>query len=1218
VNRDFLDRNRSNLLIASTIFFSYILLHLIFQRHELMAYDMYTYSSFVEHYSQNWFYTIIPGQAHGLEIVSYPPLLFQTMALLSFIPLLSQTSLYIVSMSAGVTALSFSFYILVRNLLNLEEDKYKLIIPLVAFSPGLLKFSLVHGQLPLIIGMVFGFLSASFFYRTVQGKKNRAHLTASLIMTAYIHHFSFLITGLMIITISLLYLRDTVSRIEYLIPPIAFSGIIITVGLYPMILESIFGISQGVIFHGSREPLRNISIFNQYISTTFGLSLIGILLGIKRKKQFRSVNILALAFLTIGLGLATPTAEILFGDMATFLVYDRYSLVSSLFLTSIIGVYIKDLDFKTRVDSGKILALLFIISSLAIVFWANNLHLGSYTGYGDFSEDQTETAIDYLNNNASSEYLYTTVGHKPPVGEIRRQTDIPTLDTGYFQGRKHGILKSHGKFDRLRREPFEQVIVNADNVSLKYVLTFNEWSNSWFRATEWEKTNLEDGVNVWINPDAPKYQADLGQKRALFGTLPFAAMIFSALVFFSASVRKEIEKYFAKTEDLIKDIVNHRKLEDRSRIWIFLIPLVAAAPSLLTTGYPSGIDTPAHIFKPELMAHMVEQHGQIFRWTDQWYNGYPFMSMYPPLSTNLIYYLYRISDNITLSYNLVRLLSITALSSVLYLLSENITEDRRIRVAVSAFGVLSYPLYSNLYTVGRLASALALPLYLFLIHLLLRDDIFQEKVSRGHLLIGVSAGILFLLHSMTAYLFIYTGLIFCWIYRDKVVNTGLKPILVTFAIPLLVAAPYLTRLVQHFSVSNSYWYVEPRAFTISGHLKRGFGILPPTFSGWIQTAFFVLSLVKIGKLKDKFFTFCLANFIFFYTAFWARNFRVAYFLPLSRQFDLARFEILFVVFGLLLAGYGLKYFLDSFLTISMEKKNLIASIIVVLVFVQALPMYGQAANWQHDFQEEITSTEFEEEYRAIGLDIRQWHAYLLWEMDVKNTFGWFNQANPNPRFTQSLQRAGGRWHGWSFVQDISSEDFRKNLMEISNTRYVISAKGEWLNQNKIYQVKGDEFLNHPLNQKLVDQLKEDPEFSQKVATQNLEVYELERNMSYCEGVKPVWITEDYNRKSRELFRKDRMLPELPIEGTESRREDRIATGVSCNKENPYSISVSVEDEGWVLVKESYYPFWERKNKAEIHDGFGFMTIYVEDKAELRYTPRDISTLELEDFRALFN
>lgn len=1217
MNRDFLERNRKNLVIASTIFFSYILLHLIFQRHELMAYDMYTYSSFVEHYSKNWFYTIIPGQAHGLEIVSYPPLLFQTMALISFIPLLNQTSLYIIAMSAGVTALSFSFYILVRDLLNFEEKDYKLIIPLVAFSPGLLKFSLVHGQLPLIIGMVFGFISASFFYRTVQGEKNRAYLIASLIMTGYIHHFSFLITVLMIITISLLYLRDTVSRIEYLIPPIAFSGIIITIGLFPMIQESIFGISQGVIFHGSREPLRNITIFNQYISTTFGLTLAGLILGVKRKQQFRSVNILALVFLTIGLGLATPTAEILFGDMATFLVYDRYSLLSSLFLTSIIGIYIKDQDFDIKPDFTKTIALLFILTSLATVLWANNLHLGSYTGYGDYSEDQTETAIEYLNNNASSDYLYTTVGHKPPVGEIRRQTDIPTLDTGYFQGRKHGLLKSHGKFDRLKRDDFEEVIVNADNVSLKYVFTFNEWSNSWFRATNWEKTNLGDGVKVWINPDAPKYEADLGEKRILFGAAPMFVMLLSTLIFFSATLRTRIEKYFSKVEYLIKKTFNHKQLGNRSRIWIFLIPLVAAAPSFLTSGYPSGIDTPAHIFKPELMAHMVEQHGQIFKWTDQWYNGYPFMSMYPPLSTNLIYYLYRISENITLSYNLVRLLSITTLSSVIYLLSENITKDRRIRIAVSAFGVFSFPLYSNLYTVGRLASALALPLYLFLIHLLLRDDIFQNKISRGHLMIGISAGILFLLHSMMAYLFIYTGLIFCWIYRDKVIEIGLKPIVVTFIIPVLICTPYLTRLVQHFSVTNSYWFVEPQAFTISEHLKRGFDILPPTFSGWIQTGFFTLSLIKVGELKDRFFTFCLANFIFFYTAFWARNFRVAYFLPLSRQFDLARFEILFVVFGLFLAGYGLKYFFENFLSISTERKTLVATIIVILVFVQALPMYGQATNWQHNFQDEIANTEFEEEYRAIGLDIRQWHAYLLWEMDVKNTFGWFNQANPNPRFTQSLQRAGGRWHGWSFVQDISSEEFRKNLMEISNTRYVISAKGEWLDRNRIHQVKGDEFLNHPLNQKLVDQLKDDPEFSQKVATKNLEVYELERNMSYCEGVKPVWITEDYNRKSREIFRKDRMLPELPIQGEKSQRENKIATGVSCNKEDPYSISVNVEEEGWVLVKESYYPFWERKDGTRIHDGFGFMVTYVEDNAELRYRPRSISTLELDDFKSLF-
>lgn len=1213
---DILDRSSDEVYLFLGIFLVYIVLHFLFQRHELLAYDMYTYTSFAQHYADNWFHTLIPGQAHGLQIVSYPPLVFQVMALLSFIPTLDMVMVYILLTSFAATALSFSFYELLTELLDLDGSYRKFIVPLIAFSPGLMKFALVHGQLPLLVGMTFGFLGSSYFYRILDGKRKAVPLVVFVLLTAYTHHFSFLIMALLIVIISLMRFRELVKRLDYLVPPLSFAAFVAFLGLHPMIIETLFGISQGVIFHGSRDPLQGMQFFHQYLTTTYGLTIIGLFFVLKRNKRLHQANILALSFLTLGLGLITPTAEIIFGSMSDFLVYDRFSLVSSLFLVGMIGFFLSE---KRREISGidvvRIAAALFIILSLATTLWANFLHLDGSTGYGDYEPGRTQTAIEYLNNNASEDYLYSTFDHGLPVGEIRRNTDVPALDTGYYQGRKHGVGEGYGKFDRLREDQYWRVINNADNLSLKYVISFNESSDSLFSGEEWKREELDNNVTVWINKDVPVYEPDLGQRRILFTISPLLVLFSGCLLILCPQTGSRVERYFDLARGKIEKLFRRDYL--RGWFWILALPLIAAAPSLLTSGYPSGIDTPAHIFKPELIAQMLEQHGQVFRWTTEWYNGYPFLSMYPPVFVYLLYGVSEVIGEMTLAYNLVRLVTITALSGVVYLLSANITAERRIRFLSAAFAVFSYPIYSNLYTVGRLASAMALPLYLFLVYLALRDDIFQKEVSRGHILLGVSAAMVFLLHSMMAYLFVFTALIFCIVYWRKVVEIGLKPVLVTLAVPLVTCFPYLARLVQHFSITDPHWYVNPVDLDLFEHLRRGFDVTPPSYSGWMQVVFFIIGTLKVGKLKDRFFSFSLMNFLFFYTAFWARNFRKAFFLPLSRQFDLSRFEILFTVFGIFIATYGVDYLYQIYLKdIESWKKDLLTVFLIGLLILGASPMFVQSMNWQPEFSGEMGEIEFEDQYRAMGVDMRQWHTYLLWEMGVPNTFGWFNQANPNPLYTQSLQRSGGRWFGWDFVQDISDSDYRKNLMELSNTRYIVSAEGDWFDSTKKMQVKGPDPVNHAYNEELIRQVQRDEEFDLKYSSQYLDVYELERDMSYCEGIVPVWIQGDYRRQAEDLLAKDRMLSEIPVKGTE--KGGGAASNVTCSHENPYSISVETEEPGWVLVKESYYPFWERRGVGDIFNGFGFMVTYVEEDAELRYRPRNISTLELSDVKSFFD
>lgn len=1206
----------SNYAVPGAIFAAYIVLHIVFQRHERMAYDMYTYTSFAQHYAENWFYTVIPGQAHGLEIVSYPPLLFQIMALMTFIPFLDQNLIAMIFVSAAVPALSYSLYIFSRELTGKDVNR-NLFIVLIAFSPGLMKFALVHGQLPFLAGMSFGFAASASYLKMLDGENTASYLSAFLLLTAFIHHFSFLITSIIFVVLTLMNFREFLSSIDIIVPTFLVSGTVSLAGLYPMIRETLFGISQGVIEHGSRTPLESASTFHHFVTTTYGVTILGLALIFRRDDgRYHGLNVLMLVFMTIGLGFLTPTPEIIFGSMANFIVYDRFSLVSSLFLTGLIVYFLSGL--RTRVagiNLSTVLATVFILLSVAVLFWSNLLHLNSVVGYGYSEPDQTQQTIDFLNTNASDDYLYLTNNHGPPVDEIRYRTDVPTLDTGYYQGRKLGILHDTGKFDRMGHDEFEQIQQRADNLSLKYVFLYEDRFNSWFHREEgWTRTDLGEDVTVWVNSDVPKYEPDRGERRILFTFMPMAVLLFSTLVFASREFSGAISEKIEDLGDRFREFPGGRKLR---ALLIFLFPVVAAAPSFLTSGYPSGIDTPAHIFKPQLMQHMVESYGQTFRWTNQWYNGYPFMAMYPPVSTHLLYYLDSLMNNITLAYNAVRFGVLLATSAVFYRLSEQVTSDKRLRLAAAALSVFSFPLYSNLYTVGRLASAVSVPLYLFLIHIALREDIFQKEVSRGHLYLGISAGLLFLTHSMMAYLFIYTGLIFCIVYRRKIPEIGFKPILAALSVSLLSASAYAVRLVQHISVNETYWYVASVDFSIAGHVQRAFSIIPPSFMGWIPCSLFLIGILKNWREGDRFFRFSLFNFAFFYMAFWARNFNSAFFLPLSGQFDLSRFEVLYTVFALFIAVYGLKYLFENYLSdIDYSRKSIFLVLLVALAFLEVSPMLSQSANWEPEFQQEMDSIELDSDYRAIGVDMRHWHTYILWEMNVSNTFGWFGQANPNPSFTEALQLSGGRWYGGEFREKTGNDYYRKNLMELSNTKYVVSAEGEWMDRSRSIQVKGEGDLNHELNEELVASLRNDEEFRVIHDSEHLEILSFNRSMSYCEGVEPVWIQQDYRSELDRMLLETRMLPEIPVKGSPAGKREGAAEDAVCSRIDPYTVNISVSEPGWVLVKESKYPGWERTDGSQIFDASGFMVAYVEESADLRYKPRDITTLEESDLAAL--
>jgi hypothetical protein len=116
----------------------------------------------------------------------------------------------------------------------------------------------------------------------------------------------------------------------------------------------------------------------------------------------------------------------------------------------------------------------------------------------------------------------------------------------------------------------------------------------------------------------------------------------------------------------------------------------------------------------------------------------------------------------------------------------------------------------------------------------------------------------------------------------------------------------------------------------------------------------------------------------------------------------------------------------------------------------------------------------------------------------------------------------------------------------------------------------------------------------------LEIFEYTENFTYCEPIEPVWINENYYINAVNFLSTDKAFPKLPIFGKPINLNSSTNVSVECIKDDSQTIRIKVDKPSWVLVKESYYPFWRAESGSKIYNAFGFMVIYVNSTETLLF------------------
>lgn len=636
---------------------------------------------------------------------------------------------------------------------------------------------------------------------------------------------------------------------------------------------------------------------------------------------------------------------------------------------------------------------------------------------------------------------------------------------------------------------------------------------------------------------------------------------------------------------------------------ILLLGLLISFRSFININLlPSGIDTPAHIFKIKLIEESVKKYNKLPSWDPYWYGGYPVFALYPILPYLIPTFFNILINNVTLTYNILRYLSLVLLSIVSFLLTNEVSRNKKISFLSAMLVLSSYPIFNNTYTIGRFPTSLGLLFYLLGIYFLLKREIYEKLLFKYILLFAIILTLLLQIHPMLFYLYFISSIPILTInlfrykktFRIFVINS-----LVLVVVIVGLNFQFLYSFLKNFLILQPFWItyytINPKLFYLGIY-----GDTFPLYMGIFHITLFALGfLYSILKRNFMIFLFGILALLFFTLTF-GKYSPVYQFLPFKEQFDLARFQMLSSLWMAIVGAFGLRPLLELF-----EKTKIIywmISFVVFILFLDIFPAVSETYNWKPNIN--CGGFNLNSSYRGLAIGFRHWDSYLLPTcFDLENIMGWFQQSDPHFNFTQILQATGGLWyaHDENFKR-VDSITLFKNLLRLSNTKYVIYGKKSWYPENLRESIVGSYYqhIDEGENLRLRNKILNDEDFVLVFNSSAIEIFELKTSFSYCEPVEPIWISNNYQGRAVDFLSTNGVFPQIPVLGKSVELQSNLDALITCTREDPETIHIITNKPAWILVKESYYPFWKTKSETKIYNGFGFMVLYVNDAETLYY------------------
>ncbi len=542
------DRFPIYILIASIL-----VLLFLFSR-GFYTFDFYIHSRIAEHYKQMWFSTF--DQKVGMtELTTYPPIAHQLLAILYlFLPINIGYTLLM-----GTSLVLFAYFLSKFSVeyLELGGKHFWLIYIILITSPGILMTVFVFGQITSMVGFAFGAMSIYYLSKFVDNEKSKYLLLSelALVLTAFSNVISFIVISIIYVILAISEHKALLNRLGDVIKLSIFPLLLLMSIYYPFIQnfmsESL--IPSKEIIHFSRYPFAlEINIERWYSMYGFSLLMVRLPLFLcvspqKHTRKFITLYFIAACLLLIGLGRTTPATKVFLG-FEYWLTYERFAVFSAALFWIFFVYFIPNIPKleilyrNKKFEIVKILIILIIVASnINDLYNSHSLFLMVPVGHYDQNRAEiTEYALSFL-DESKGYYRYQTFGYGRAIGEIYLYSRLPTLDSDYYTGRTIDWIRDSGysEIDQITNMTFlDTFIEHADEYSIKYILTFDEYHENYMKTSDWKLLNRANfstkAVTIWENPDSVSEVAHVEEEfksiNYIRGVIPmFALLIFSAL-----------------------------------------------------------------------------------------------------------------------------------------------------------------------------------------------------------------------------------------------------------------------------------------------------------------------------------------------------------------------------------------------------------------------------------------------------------------------------------------------------------------------------------------------------------------------------------------------------------------------------------------------------------------------------------------------------------------
>ncbi|WP_339714032.1 hypothetical protein [uncultured Kriegella sp.] len=591
------------------------------------TYDALIHLFFADHYANSWFEPWDYRWYTGFTVQAYPPLVHQSIAILSYIGGL-KFGMFSVAMIGIVLFVTGAYRF---GLLMTGDRKVAGYTALLAvFSSTFVETLHIFGQLPSIVGLSILLHSLPEIYQWIKTGKLRYFFTClSLIaVTVTSHHvtpifgmvfFIFPLIGMVVMDEAFDQAGST-KKISFRIFWKAFlklfwrivkfggaSLVLIVFCILPYWINSKKNpITQVPIPHGSRDNFLEV--------TSSGLVFFvipwGVLLFILPYIFYRFYSKrylffgLSFTMLTIlGTGGTTPIPLKLLGETAfNILTLDRFTLWATIIALPMFGEFAYRMvegDLKEHMQRrfGPVYHRLAggLLAGGIIVMVIFTMSLG-YFRPSQPQKIKMLPIVNFLNQDQHDQWRYLPLGFGDQMAWLSAQTKAMTVDGNYHSARRLPELTTRA-IERLENSKFrgvegigslQQFLTVPEKYNLKYIFANDKFYDPLLYFCGWQRLQqLENGIMVWEKLNVPPLPKVLAKEdvsvflKIIWGLIPISTVIIAFILNIQSIWFRALKSHKSQPSDYLKYIKIHRKFSNN----LITFNLLWAGFLLLVLGY---------------------------------------------------------------------------------------------------------------------------------------------------------------------------------------------------------------------------------------------------------------------------------------------------------------------------------------------------------------------------------------------------------------------------------------------------------------------------------------------------------------------------------------------------------------------------------------------------------------------------------------------------------